>query len=428
MATALLRTVIVALVPGLVASMAGAQNPKKSDQPPSIVRVNNAAPPVAPSPVITPLAPISVTISSDGQSLLLTGTLGSGSAKKTELILQAAPSVRTIVLNSRGGLLVEGLDIAALVAKRQLDTYVEESCQSACTIILLAGRDRAASPNARVGFHRPIFPLSKAEDLPTLLSVTRSIYDEAGVDATFTDKVYDTPTESMWFPCTSELKMSGVLTRVTLGGETSRYSTSITSRETLYKEMSAIPFWKALENNYPEIASDVMKAAWLAKQDSKNDRDFENAVRAKLMENIPVILSKAPDYLLIEYFKLVVDQLQAARALSFEACDLYSRGMLNVVATLPPDLATREFALLQKAIEAQGVTAPPDEAAALNIMKPMYLALPADQLEAVADETGNYTVSTRCNGMLNLYKNIQKAEHSSQAIVVRWLFSAGASK
>ena len=428
MATVLLRTMIVALVPVLVASVAVAQNPKKSDQPPSIVRVNNVAPPVAPSPVITPLDPISVTISSDGQSLLLAGVLGSGSAKKTELILQAAPSVRTIVLNSRGGLLVEGLDIAAFVAKRQLDTYVEESCQSACTIILLAGRDRAASPNASVGFHRPTFPLSKAEDLPTLLSVTRSIYDEAGVDATFTDKVYDTPTESMWFPSTSELKMSGVLTRVTLGGETSTYSTTITSKESLYKDMSAIPFWKALENKYPDIASDIMKAAWLAKQDSKNDRDFENAIRAKLIESIPVILLKAPDYVLVDYSNFVLDQLQAARAVSFEACDLYNKGMLNMAATLPPDLATREFALLQKAIEAKGVTAPPDETAALKIMEPMYLALPADQLEAVADETGNYTVSTRCNGMLNLYKNIQKVEHSSQAIVARWLFSAGASK
>lgn len=428
MATILWRTLIVALVPGSVASMAVAQNPKKSDQPPSIVRVNNVAPPVAPPPVITPLAPISVTISRDGQALLLTGALGSGSAKKTELILQAAPSVRTIVLNSGGGLLVGGLDIAALVAKRQLDTYVEESCQSACTIILLAGRDRAASPNARIGFHRPIFPLSKAEDLPTLLSVTRSIYDEAGVDATFTDKVYDTPTESMWFPSTSELKISGVLTRVTLGGEISRYSTIITSRESLYKEMSEIPFWKALETKFPDIASDIMKTAWLAKQQGKNDRDFENAIRSKLIENIPIILSKAPDDVLIDYLRLVVDQLQAARAVSFEACDLYNKGMLNVGATLPPDLATREIALLQKAIEAQGVTAPPDETAALKIMEPMYSALPADQLEAVADETGNYTVSTRCNGMLNLYKNIQKAERSSQAIVARWLFSAGASK
>jgi hypothetical protein len=76
-----------------------------------------------------------------------------GSTQAVERLLAAAdrPLLR---LQSPGGRIAESVSLARLIRRHSLDTYVESECDSACTVAFLSGRERIATLDARLGFHR----------------------------------------------------------------------------------------------------------------------------------------------------------------------------------------------------------------------------------------------------------------------------------
>ena len=70
------------------------------------------------------------------------------------LLPAAFPGVRVVHLDSPGGRVGEGKKLHALIRAHKLDTYVETSCQSACTLAFTAGRERILLKGATLGFHR----------------------------------------------------------------------------------------------------------------------------------------------------------------------------------------------------------------------------------------------------------------------------------
>ncbi len=100
-----------------------------------------------------PGAPTQIVLRADGQSLLVRGGINDDTADAVSRALDQAPAVRMVVLESGGGWVRQGQQLAQVIARRGLATYVENECSSACTIAFLAGRERAADPDARLGFH-----------------------------------------------------------------------------------------------------------------------------------------------------------------------------------------------------------------------------------------------------------------------------------
>lgn len=158
-----------------------------------------------------PVAPVDAHLSADGRSLVLRGTLGAGSAERVHELLAWAPNVRTVRLQSAGGRLFEAEGIAADIRRRGLDTYADGLCASACTMVLLAGRQRDAAPQARIGFHRPSFA-GVDDDRSVDADALMRYYRNAGIARAFVDKVRATPSQSMWFPTRQELERHRVLT------------------------------------------------------------------------------------------------------------------------------------------------------------------------------------------------------------------------
>lgn len=152
-----------------------------------------------------------VTVQARGTELLLKGTLSAGTAERFRKVLEESPRIRTLVLNSPGGRGLEGDRIAALVRERGLDTRVEVECMSACTTILVAGRERSAAEDARIGFHQPSFPGASAHEMREATQEMARDYVEAGVEPYFVYHALATPAESMWIPSHDELVAANVL-------------------------------------------------------------------------------------------------------------------------------------------------------------------------------------------------------------------------
>jgi hypothetical protein len=102
--------------------------------------------------------------------------------------------------------------MAKVINRRRLNTEAQEYCMSACTLVLLAGKERAATAAAQVGFHQPQFPGVSAAEQGMMISDMRAMYVKAGVAPDFLDKALSVPPESMWFPTVDELISAKVIT------------------------------------------------------------------------------------------------------------------------------------------------------------------------------------------------------------------------
>ncbi|MES1262767.1 MAG: hypothetical protein ABUL69_00310, partial [Peristeroidobacter soli] len=77
-----------------------------------------------------------------------TGEIAWGSAKALEDYLSSRPQVLILEFDSTGGGFQEAVRMANLVKKRNLVTFVQGQCLSACTIVYVSGHQRLAVPKA----------------------------------------------------------------------------------------------------------------------------------------------------------------------------------------------------------------------------------------------------------------------------------------
>lgn len=156
--------------------------------------------------------PAQFTVQRGGKSALLDGNLTAGTAERFKLFVEAHPEFTEVRLRSKGGRTFEADRIAKLVNRRGLNTAAQDYCMSACTLVLLAGKERAATQDAQVGFHQPQFPGATPSEQATLVSDMRQMYVKAGVTPDFLDKALSVPPNNMWFPTVDELLSAKVIT------------------------------------------------------------------------------------------------------------------------------------------------------------------------------------------------------------------------
>jgi len=154
----------------------------------------------------------SLSLDGSGETLELKGILAAGVADRFEEKIQAAPNIKTVVLDSDGGRIFEALRMAKLIRAQGFDTRVERNCASACTFLLLAGKDRSAHRFAQIGFHQPDFPGISEAERSQVIADNRQDYVDAGIQPAFLDRAMSTPPQEMWYPAHAELVEAGVLT------------------------------------------------------------------------------------------------------------------------------------------------------------------------------------------------------------------------
>lgn len=155
-----------------------------------------------------------LTLSDDATVVHFSGSFELGVTKKLRAILQKHSTVTGIVLASRGGNIYEGRGVAKLIRDHGLDSYVFETCSSACTTAFIAGQTRNLGPNGRLGFHQygleadyqvPLIDIAAEQDTDRKFYRSQKIKDE------FLDRVFAASHADLWFPSEDELLEAGVV-------------------------------------------------------------------------------------------------------------------------------------------------------------------------------------------------------------------------
>jgi hypothetical protein len=148
----------------------------------------------------------------DGAGLVFDGNVTYGVADQLNRELRLHPAVRRLILNSGGGLTDEATAAAAIIGKAQLNTVVENSCESACVLMFLAGTQRTLVPPGKLGLHRfvALNPLAAIGDIASC-----GEYARYGLSKDFCGKVDTFTPPAMWYPNQKDLVAAHVISAPT---------------------------------------------------------------------------------------------------------------------------------------------------------------------------------------------------------------------
>jgi tetratricopeptide (TPR) repeat protein len=148
-------------------------------------------------------------LSSDGRVVKFSGEVTFGAAKELARLLAANTSITVIHLQSPGGFYYQQIEMAQVIKRRGLDTYVSERCHSACANLFLAGRKRLIGPAARIGFHEG----SRPGGAPSIdaSAMLKAELLKSGLSEHFARRALQ---PKLWYPLPTELLAERIATRV----------------------------------------------------------------------------------------------------------------------------------------------------------------------------------------------------------------------
>ena len=158
-----------------------------------------------------------VDVSDDRKTLLISGEINLGISDDIEQLLEQHRGVTRVQLSSIGGDLDESYRVQDIIQLHRLDTYVEDYCYSACTLVFIAGRNRVISSDAVLGFHQYEMSLKTRESdaMAQRMQNKDAVYfRNRGVTQAFTNKMFQAANDDMWEPTREELLQAGVVHRI----------------------------------------------------------------------------------------------------------------------------------------------------------------------------------------------------------------------
>ena len=262
---------------------------------------------------IDPIGHVKATLSQDGRRLRLEGPIGLGDAKRVRALTEKASALRIVELDSPGGRLKEGEAIAALVKGATWHTRTTGACESACTLIHMAGGRRQLLPGAKLGFHRASAgTLNPVLDRLANRELVR-IYREAGLPERFIERTLATPSSRMWYPSRDELVGAGLVSLAERPLDVELPDNPAAPAGEYADAMTGSDTWLAIDKRFPGSMAAAAKQMATARASGVEAAEVQAQGQRVVELHLPHLLGEAGPELRESYLALLVAQLRAAR-------------------------------------------------------------------------------------------------------------------
>ena len=145
------------------------------------------------------------------------------------------PDIKTLQLNSFGGLIEAAVYMSDIIIDYELDTHIVGECISSCAILFIAGEKRTIQRGSWLGFHQSSWDKVSIKDYyennkeefgwENAFEYSSWIYKdtqkqifrdmeyllERGVEPLFAIKTMKADSKDMWYPRRKELESAGVI-------------------------------------------------------------------------------------------------------------------------------------------------------------------------------------------------------------------------
>lgn len=314
-------------------------------------------PQALPAHQITLLAP---------DQLEVSGGLSSASLKDFERALTKHPGVKTIQLDSDGGALIVAMAMARLIQEKNLDTYTNAECLSACSLVFGAGKDRWLGERGRLGYHGAF--LYGSDTAPQVLvdSYRRSLLDQ-GVTRDFIDRVMNTGSADMWFPTLDELTRERIVTATAPAGRfIDARLIKLRKKGQLDAYLQEMMLFRVLSQADPEFYQGELAAASQALATVETFARFDVMARKRGRILTHMFTQDAPATALVQLSRSNLDMVLAIQKSDAKLCASFIAGKSlsgsTIARTVPSETARRVLdgwsGLISAALQAQD-TPPP---------------------------------------------------------------------
>jgi hypothetical protein len=268
-------------------------------------------------------------------------------------VLDAAPQIKVVHLNSVGGRVGEAEKVFKTIQTRALATYTSYQCMSACTLAFAGGRERWLHAKAHMGFHAPSFPGMSEQDLQDAAQNSKEILLAAGIAPSFVSRALSTPSTSIWQPSQEELLTARVISGIAdpykfaASGFGSKVTRDVTSAD--FRKVPVYATLARVASKAFEQFADLWYEGYLA---GKSEGELNDDVHAKIH---PILLSYRPfadDQTTLEMGKLILSEMKVIAAKDKNACFDFASGVERSYANyLTPALSDQELALDARLLE-----------------------------------------------------------------------------
>lgn len=262
----------------------------------------------------------SLRLMNGGTEIEFAGGIPFGATVELAKLLDAAPQVQTVHLDSHGGRIVEAERLRDLIWERGLSTYVAGECLSACTIAYLGGRERYLHHNGRLGFHAASFPGISESDMR---SQNRQIAYEAGVlgvEREFAEKAYLSPADSMWYPTPQELLDARFVTHIASGQFAISGFGRNPSSEAIATILKEIPLYTTLANVEPDVFGQMIEIFRNGAIEGQDEVQVLARTRSLVSDLIDKYAPHASNEALLALGGVLVEELEAIGTRDRLAC------------------------------------------------------------------------------------------------------------
>lgn len=260
----------------------------------------------------------------DNKEMLVTGGIGTNSAKEFQKVANANPKLSIIHLNNEGGLIQEAYEIYKFIQKKGYNTYTSTQCISACTIMYLGGKERLISKKGKLGFHSASVGDLDGGDYAFINDEIRGIYQESGISGTLISKALSTNANDILYPTHEELIASNAVDFVV---DPDNYGNQpiVTILENNKLEEGILKFksFAALKQYYPHLYKTFFRKLKKFALDGASKATIIKSGTELMQSILPEIIVYASNDGIEKYVRYQFEMFQHFRDKSPESCTAY---------------------------------------------------------------------------------------------------------
>jgi GYF domain 2 len=370
----------------------------------------------------------------DATEVELSGGMRYGVTDAVEKVLDAAPTVRLIHLNSIGGQIDEGHKLYRLIKNRNLITYTSSNCYSACTLPFLAGKQRYLASGAKLGFHSGSFGSLDQSTLPEINASFRQTLAEQGVPSWFLQKAFSTPAKDLWYPTQEQLLAARIITKVVDSNQFAISGLPSIQDVELNVIFLKIPLYRIIRDVDPEAYNKLSEKFNEEIRAGRSSIEIQNSVGGIIQsELIQKYLRIAPDHELHAYRTTQIQEVAYLQAKDPNLCIQFffpeKRGAaFDLTRLLPQTLRERDINALTNLIRAAARSPVIHESSEIaedlaTVMKRVSTKVP-DAANILSEPEKHLDQSARlCEALLIFYEEILSLPEQRSGPMLRIIVS-----
>ena len=154
-----------------------------------------------------------------GSTLAVSGPIWPGDGARFDSVVSRAAinhtPIRTVTLDSPGGVVGEGMRMADIIREQHLDVAVPDDamCASACFMLLAAGSHKVVGRDARIGIHSATSTATQGPDDGAATMTMARYVAQLGVPEALVGRMIITDSVNLSWLSPSELRSMGAVVR-----------------------------------------------------------------------------------------------------------------------------------------------------------------------------------------------------------------------